>query len=48
MKILLVTVLLVVLAYGGWQFRRWFNMEYGYKTDIEKIIKEMVKPEALK
>jgi hypothetical protein len=47
--IIIVSILLISgLAYGGWQLKRWFNYSFGYESDVENTVKELVKPECLK
>ena len=39
---------LAILGYGGWHLKRWFNYSFGYGSQVESTICDLVKPEALK
>ncbi len=41
-------IFMVAMGYGGWRLSRWFNWSQGYKGEVEKSIKKLVKPECLK
>ena len=41
-------VMIVAIAYGGWQIRRWFNWNIEYKDAVEQLIEEKVKSECIK
>lgn len=46
--LVLLAIVLVPLAYGGWHLKRWFNYEFGYGADVQQTVCQMVKPEYLK
>jgi len=43
-----VLIISVLLAYGGWHLERWINWDLAYGDDVQTVVCEMVKPEALK
>lgn len=45
---LIVAIALCGVIYGGFLVKRWFNYEFGYASQVQGSICEMVKPEYLK
>jgi uncharacterized membrane protein (DUF2068 family) len=46
--IIVAFTVVALLAYGGWQLKRWFNWEFQYESYVKQTIREMVKEECLK
>ena len=46
--IVMIIVIFVLVSYGAWHLKRWFNWELGYSNDVKMAVCEMVKPEMLK
>lgn len=41
-------VLFAALGLGMWKVARWWNYTWGYETQVQETVCEMVKPEYLK
>jgi len=47
-KGILSRIVVCSIFYGMWQIKRWWNYAFGYESQVQGSICEMVKPEYLK
>lgn len=47
MKYVIGFLVIALLAYGGWKVKRWWNYSWGYQSQVQKEVCNMVKPEHL-
>ncbi len=40
-------VIVGAIAFAGWHIKRWFNYNFGYSSDVQTTLCDMVKREAL-
>ena len=40
-------ILVALVVVGIWQFKRWWNYNWGYESQVTRTVCEMVKPEYL-
>ena len=45
---IVVVVIVILIGFLGWNVKRQINYNLSYKSMVEKTVRDMVKPEALK
>lgn len=42
--ILAVITLIIAIAYGSWQLKRWWNYKFGYQSHVQTEVQTALKP----